>query len=522
MNTPWYRPTRVCHVVSGSDFGYRNGSGKWPTYYPDSLPPVVNIGPGSPTGVAFGYGAKFPAKYQDALFICDWSYGKLYAVHLKPDGAVVHGRGRGVRHRHAAAADRPRGQPEGRRDVLRHRRPADDLGPLPGDLRRRRVDRRRRPPSSPAPRPAPSGSSSKRSTATRDPKAVDDRLALPVEPRPLHPLRRPGRDRVPGPGDSGARRPWPRPNPQAVARSPAGPGPRQRRDPAHRDPTDPAPDQALQAGDPRRARPARLGRRSPTPQQLDAVRRPRGPLHPHRPARRRRRPSQIVARLDAALPGEGPRAERRAVPAARLPRGPGRRRRRRWPCSAGRPTQEEQIDYARSLRVLKTGWTPELRKAYFSWFRKAADFKGGPSFGGFLKQHQGRRRRHAERVGEGRAEADPRRPAAADGGRRRPRRPAARQGLDARRAGAGRRGGPEVEARLRPRPVPLRRRAVLRLPPLRQRGRRRRPRPDRRRRPVQHRATCSSRSSCRARSSATSTGRDRSPRPTARSSPAGS
>ncbi len=57
-------------------------SGKWPTYYPDSLPAVVNIGPGSPTGVAFGYGAKFPAKYQDALFICDWSYGKLYAVHL--------------------------------------------------------------------------------------------------------------------------------------------------------------------------------------------------------------------------------------------------------------------------------------------------------------------------------------------------------------------------------------------------------------------------------------------------------
>ena len=44
-----------------------------------------NIGPGSPTGVAFGYGAKFPAKYQDALFICDWSYGKLYAVHLTPE-----------------------------------------------------------------------------------------------------------------------------------------------------------------------------------------------------------------------------------------------------------------------------------------------------------------------------------------------------------------------------------------------------------------------------------------------------
>ena len=53
----------------------------------DSVPPTVDIGPGSPTGVVFGYGAKFPAKYQDALYICDWSYGKMYAVHLKPKGA---------------------------------------------------------------------------------------------------------------------------------------------------------------------------------------------------------------------------------------------------------------------------------------------------------------------------------------------------------------------------------------------------------------------------------------------------
>ncbi len=87
MSTPWYRPTRVNHVVSGSDYGYRNGAGKWPTYYFDSLPPVVNIGPGSPTGVTFGYGAKFPAKYQDALFLSDWSYGKLYAAHIKPEGS---------------------------------------------------------------------------------------------------------------------------------------------------------------------------------------------------------------------------------------------------------------------------------------------------------------------------------------------------------------------------------------------------------------------------------------------------
>ncbi len=91
-NTPWYRPTRICHVTPGSDFGWRNGAGKYREYYLDNSAPSVNIGPGSPTGVCFGYGAKFPAKYQDAFFICDWSYGKLYAVHLTPDGAGYAGK----------------------------------------------------------------------------------------------------------------------------------------------------------------------------------------------------------------------------------------------------------------------------------------------------------------------------------------------------------------------------------------------------------------------------------------------
>ncbi len=88
FNTPWYRPTRVCLVTSGSEFGWRNGAGKYPPFYPDNLPPILNVGPGSPTGVCFGYGAKFPRKYQEAFFICDWSYGKLYAVHLTPEGSA--------------------------------------------------------------------------------------------------------------------------------------------------------------------------------------------------------------------------------------------------------------------------------------------------------------------------------------------------------------------------------------------------------------------------------------------------
>ena len=90
-NTPWYRPTRVNHVVSGSDYGWRNGTGKWPEWYIDSVPAAVNIGPGSPTGVTFGYGAKFPAKYQKAFFILDWSWGKIYATHLEPKSSSYGG-----------------------------------------------------------------------------------------------------------------------------------------------------------------------------------------------------------------------------------------------------------------------------------------------------------------------------------------------------------------------------------------------------------------------------------------------
>lgn len=88
VGSPWYRPTRVCHVTPGSEFGWRSGTGKWPEYYPDSVGSVVDIGPGSPTGIVFGTGARFPAKYQRALFIADWSYGKIYAVHMEPQGAT--------------------------------------------------------------------------------------------------------------------------------------------------------------------------------------------------------------------------------------------------------------------------------------------------------------------------------------------------------------------------------------------------------------------------------------------------
>lgn len=91
FGSPWYRPTRVCHATSGSEFGWRSGTGKWPAYFEDSLPAAVDIGPGSPTGIVFGAGTKFPAKYQRSLFILDWTYSTIYSIGLTPDGASYHG-----------------------------------------------------------------------------------------------------------------------------------------------------------------------------------------------------------------------------------------------------------------------------------------------------------------------------------------------------------------------------------------------------------------------------------------------
>jgi len=87
VGSPWYRPTRVLHVVPGGEYGFREGSAKWPATYADSLPAVVDIGLGCPTGVKFGTRSNFPAKYKGAFFIMDWTFGRILAVHLKPKDA---------------------------------------------------------------------------------------------------------------------------------------------------------------------------------------------------------------------------------------------------------------------------------------------------------------------------------------------------------------------------------------------------------------------------------------------------
>lgn len=87
IGTPWYRPTRICHVTSGSEFGWRPGTNKWSPVWPDNSPAILNIGQGSPTNVVYGGNAHFPEKYRKSVFAFDWSFGIIYSIHLEPQGS---------------------------------------------------------------------------------------------------------------------------------------------------------------------------------------------------------------------------------------------------------------------------------------------------------------------------------------------------------------------------------------------------------------------------------------------------
>lgn len=91
IGCPWYRPTRVNHVTSGAEFGWRSSTANWPDYFADSLGSVIDIGPGSPTAMSFGYESNFPPVYQDKLYLCDWTFGTIYTVTLIAEGSSYTG-----------------------------------------------------------------------------------------------------------------------------------------------------------------------------------------------------------------------------------------------------------------------------------------------------------------------------------------------------------------------------------------------------------------------------------------------
>ncbi|MDP1562408.1 MAG: c-type cytochrome [Pirellulaceae bacterium] len=88
VGLPWYRPTRLNHVVSGGEYGWRWGTGKWPAWFPDSLPSTLDTGLGSPTGMTFGYGSDWPEPYRQALYMADWQFGRILIVDVKPYGST--------------------------------------------------------------------------------------------------------------------------------------------------------------------------------------------------------------------------------------------------------------------------------------------------------------------------------------------------------------------------------------------------------------------------------------------------
>lgn len=381
-NTPWYRPTRVCHAVSGAEFGWRNGAGKWPAYYPDSLGSVVNIGPGSPTGVCSGQGAKFPADYQKALFICDWSYGKLYAVHLSPKGASYAGK----------LDELVAGSPLPLTDVL--------INPHDGAMYFTIGGRKTQ---SGLYRVTYIG---KDSTAPVTATPQDDALAQRQLRKSLEALH--------GKVDAETvKTAWPHLASEDRAIRWAA------RVAIEHQPLESWQEQALAENSPASAIPAllaltRAGGIDPFHRkESDApVNKPLGEQiaaaldriswdrlsneqkvdlcrvyeilfnrfgYPNDTVRQ-----QLLKRLEPAFPSgfkpldaelanllvylQSPQAANKIVAALGAAR-----------------TQEEQIEYARALRVLKEGWTTPLRESYFKWFGKAAGYRGGASFSKFVE-----------------------------------------------------------------------------------------------------------------------------------------
>ena len=79
---PWYSPTRLYRVEDRAHHGWRlpgyKRGWKRPDYYFDSVKPLVNVGRGSPTGVMVYKHTAFPEYYHDAVFYCDWTFGKVF------------------------------------------------------------------------------------------------------------------------------------------------------------------------------------------------------------------------------------------------------------------------------------------------------------------------------------------------------------------------------------------------------------------------------------------------------------
>ena len=87
VTLPWYRPTRVFQVMPGSHAGWFSRSWKRPDYFFDMPAVIGSFGRGSPTGVTSYRHHQFPRLYHGALFVLDWSFGRVIALPLEADGS---------------------------------------------------------------------------------------------------------------------------------------------------------------------------------------------------------------------------------------------------------------------------------------------------------------------------------------------------------------------------------------------------------------------------------------------------
>lgn len=83
ISLPWYRPTRVFHVLPGSNAGWRSRSWKRPDSFLDMPPAIAAFHRGSPTGVSCYQQRQFPQEYQGALFVADWTFGRVHAIPMR-------------------------------------------------------------------------------------------------------------------------------------------------------------------------------------------------------------------------------------------------------------------------------------------------------------------------------------------------------------------------------------------------------------------------------------------------------
>jgi putative membrane-bound dehydrogenase-like protein len=87
ISLPWYQPTRAFHLLPLSQAGWVSDGWKRPGRFADMPPVIGSFGRGSPTGVVCYQHEQFPAKYHNALFILDWTLGRIHALPLQKNGA---------------------------------------------------------------------------------------------------------------------------------------------------------------------------------------------------------------------------------------------------------------------------------------------------------------------------------------------------------------------------------------------------------------------------------------------------